>query len=230
MAGPDRGRFITLEGIDGAGKTTCTQFVIDHLQMQGLRVMHTREPGGTSVGNDIRSLLLGSRPRPLTAWSELLLIMAARVQLVREVIEPMLDEGIWVLSDRFFDSTLAYQGAGRGIDLDKIFSLYDLCLGDFTPDLTFLLDVDVETGVDRASKLGGKDRFESEGMAFFRRVRAGFLQQAGQEPGRIRLICAARPLPEVKSTITCLLDDFCQSSKSGTRMGPGLDSVPATPA
>ena len=211
MTAQRRGRFITLEGIEGAGKSTCIRFVRERLQALGLPVAVTREPGGTRVGDDIRSILLAEGEVPPVPFAELLLLMAARVQNVKTRVEPLLEAGTWVLSDRFFDSTLAYQGAGRGIDMGRIRSLYELCLGDFTPDLTLLLDVGVQSGLARALQSGARDRFEAEDEAFFQRARQGFLAQAQLAPARYRVIDASRPLAEVEAELARHLDVFCHS-------------------
>lgn len=205
-----QGRFITLEGIEGAGKSTCIPVVRDYLEKRGLQVTETREPGGTRLGNRVRELLLGTESEAVDPFAELLLFMAARVQHVREVIEPQLQEGIWVLSDRFFDSTLAYQGSGRGLDPQQIHALYELCMGSFKPDLTLLLDVDAATGRSRIKQRGGQDRFEAEETDdFFERVRGGFLTLAAKEQTRYRKVNATKPLAAVRAEITAFLDSFC---------------------
>lgn len=196
-----QGRFITLEGGEGVGKSTNLNFVRQLLEQRGIRVVMTREPGGTPLAEKIRNLLLAPDQETITPSAELLLVFAARAQHVRHVIVPALQRGDWVLSDRFTDATYAYQGGGRQMDVQAIAWLEHLVLGDLRPDLTLLLDAPVEIGMRRAKHRGDLDRFESEALAFFERVRQAYRQRAESEPARYRLIDAAQPLPDVQRCI-----------------------------
>ena len=196
-----RGKFISIEGGEGAGKSTNMAFVGELLSEAGLRVVMTREPGGTPLAEEIRTLLLARRDEPMSDITELLLIFAARAQHRAQLIEPALVRGDWVLSDRFTDATLAYQGAGRGIDMRFILALKSMLLKDFGPDLTLLLDVPVSRGMQRVGARGARDRFEIEDEAFFRRVRDGYLSLAHAEPARFRVIDADQPIANVQSSI-----------------------------
>ncbi len=190
------GRLVTLEGGEGAGKSSVMGALRAALEGRGLEVVQTREPGGTAPGEAIRKLLLDPA-LALCAHAELLLMFAARAQLVREVIEPARARGAWVLSDRFTDASFAYQGGGRGLDGACIAELERMVVG-FKPDLTFLLDVDVRQGHARlAGRDGGADRIEREDEEFFGRVRAGYLKRAAREPARFRVIDASQPQTDV---------------------------------
>jgi dTMP kinase len=195
-----RGRFITVEGIEGVGKSTNLGFVANELRRAGHPVVETREPGGTGLGERIRELLLSpdSRIAPLT---ELLLMFAARSAHIEEVIKPALESGKWVVCDRFTDASHAYQGGGRGLPAEPIDTLARIVQGDLRPDLTLLLDAPLAIAAERQSGRGPRDRFEQESAEFFRRVRQAYLQLAAREPGRIRLIDAGRPLAEVQTDI-----------------------------
>lgn len=194
------GRFITVEGIEGAGKSTNLGFVANELRRAGHVVIETREPGGTGLGERIREILLGSDFR-VTPLAELLLMFAARAAHVDEVIRPALDSGKWVVCDRFTDASHAYQGGGRGLSADTIRSLARIVQGELHPDLTLLLDVPLAISAGRQAGRVKQDRFEQESGEFFRRVRQAYLELAAREPGRIRLIDAARPLGEVQEDI-----------------------------
>lgn len=198
-----KGFFITFEGIDGSGKTTQLRLTEEYLIQKGRAVLVLREPGSTPVSEKIREILLDRRNR-LSAETELLLYEAARAALVRDVIAPALKNGLIVLCDRFYDSTTAYQGYGRGINLSLIDKLNRLAVGETHPDLTFLVDVDYSTSLRRRKK--DSDRLESESAAFFRRVRNGFLALAGKEKKRIVVLrgngSAAQTFTEVRN---CLL-------------------------
>ena len=196
-----RGRFITVEGGEGAGKSTNIAYVRELLESAGLRVVVTREPGGTLLAEDIRALLLGRREEPMGEATELLLMFAARAQHCSQLIEPSLARGDWVLCDRFTDATFAYQGAGRGMDEAHIRALCAMFLRGLAPDLTLLLDVAVERGMGRVRDRGARDRFETEQDPFFERVRQRYLRLAQDEPGRFRVIDAARPLAAVQQGI-----------------------------
>jgi dTMP kinase len=188
---PMPGLLITIEGGEGAGKSTVMSAIVDLLMATGREVVRTREPGGTPAGEAIRTLLLDAEHR-LEAETELLLMFAARAQLVRELIRPALARGAVVLSDRFTDASFAYQGGGRGIDMGRIAELERWAAG-IRPDLTFLLDVGVEQGLQRARSRGGEpDRIEREQSDFFERVRAVYLARAAAEPERFRVIDAGQ--------------------------------------
>ncbi|HEY5789111.1 MAG TPA: dTMP kinase [Gammaproteobacteria bacterium] len=206
MSSSARGRFITVEGGEGAGKSTNLAFVAERVAAAGHRVQVTREPGGTPLGEEIRGLLLGHRDGGMAGDSELLLMFAARAEHLAQVIRPALAAGTWVVCDRFTDATYAYQGGGRGVDLQRIARLEALVQGELRPDLTLLLDLDVADGLARAGRRGTADRFEAETAAFFARVRACYLERAAAEPQRFRVIDAGLPLAEVQARIAEALD------------------------
>jgi dTMP kinase len=205
------GRFITIEGVEGVGKSTNVGFIATTLAAAGHRVRLTREPGGTPLGERVRSLLLhgDARVEPL---AELLLMFAARAAHLNEVIEPALASGEWVVCDRFTDATYAYQGGGRGLPEGQIASLEALVQGSRRPDLTLLLDAPPEVTNPRLRDRPAADRFEQEAADFFRRVRAAYLARARNEPDRIRLIRTDRPLAEVQASIATALVPLLQSS------------------
>ncbi len=200
-----RGKFLTIEGTEGVGKSTNLAFVRDWLCARGLDVIVTREPGGTPMAEEVRSLLLSKRDEPVDETAELLLVFAARAQHLAQVIKPALARGTWVLSDRFTDATYAYQGGGRGLNKQVIEQLEQLVQGDLRPDLTLILDIDVESGLNRARQRGELDRFESETISFFERVRKAYQQRAESAPDRYRLINAGASLPEVQAEIDSVL-------------------------
>jgi len=208
-AAEHRGRFITVEGIEGVGKSTNVGFVASELRRAGQTVVETREPGGTSLGERVRELLLspGNRIAPLT---ELLLMFAARAAHLDEVIRPALDSGKWVVCDRFTDATRAYQGGGRGLPAGTIDALASLVHGDLQPDLTLLLDAPLDVSARRQAVRGQRDRFERESMEFFQRVRQAYLDLAAHETARIRLIDAGRSLGAVQSDIRLALRELVQ--------------------
>jgi dTMP kinase len=208
VTGVTRGRFITVEGGEGAGKSTCLEFIRGRLEAGGRRVVVTREPGGTELAEEVRALLLGHREDGMTPDAELLLVFAARADHVARVIRPALERGDWVLSDRFTDATYAYQGGGRGLAAERIAALEAFVQGDLRPDLTLLLDLPVADGLARAGRRGDFDRFESEAEQFFERVRQAYRDRAAAEPGRIRVIDAGRDLEAVRSQIATVLDEF----------------------
>ncbi|BAN69102.1 dTMP kinase [endosymbiont of unidentified scaly snail isolate Monju] len=212
----DRGAFITIEGIEGAGKTTCMGVVAERIAAAGIGLLQTREPGGTPLGEDLRALLLGHRHEGVSSDTELLLMFAARAEHLAARIRPALDAGDWVLCDRFTDATYAYQGAGRGIPEARIAALEEWVQGDLRPDLTLLMDLPVTLGLERAGKRSAPDRFEREAQAFFERVREGYLRIAREQPQRVRVVDAARPLAEVSAEIARLVDDFIQARRHGT--------------
>lgn len=184
------GKFITIEGIEGAGKSTAIDALCTYLGKQDLKVVRTREPGGTGIGEVIRKLLLSPDAPSMHEDTELLLMFAARAEHVNKIIRPALMEGQWVVCDRFTDASYAYQGAGRGIDKSRIAALQQWVLADLRPDLTLLLDIDVATGLSRARERGGRDRFEQEALSFFTTIRQEYLQLAHSEPERFRVINA----------------------------------------
>ena len=200
------GRFITVEGGEGVGKTTNLEHIRRRLAAAGHEVVLTREPGGTPVGEQIRSLLLDPANRGMSADCELLLMFAARAEHLHKVIRPALASGRWVLCDRFTDATYAYQGGGRGLDTARIRQLEDWVQQGFRPDLTLLLDVPVATGLARAAGRSAPDRFEQEERAFFERVRQAYLDRARAEPERFRIIDAAGTLEQVHRQIDRALD------------------------
>ena len=201
------GRFITLEGGEGAGKSTQIQFVKDYLLTRGNDVVVTREPGGTSEGQEIRNLLVSGDKDKWSPLSETLLILADRAAHLERVIRPALAEGKYVVCDRFFDSTKAYQGVAGGLGLDVIHNLQQPVLGTTLPDVTFLLDIDPEKGLRRAQERGGELRFESKTLAYHRTLRNAFLDFAAQEPDRIFVIDADRDVEAVSADILAVLDE-----------------------
>ena len=202
------GKFITVEGIEGVGKTTNIGYVQQALQSAGHAVVLTREPGGTPLGEAIRGLLLDPHHTGMDPVCELQLMFAARAEHLARVIRPALAEDQWVLCDRFTDATYAYQGGGRGIDTTIIARLEQLVQGDFRPDLTLLLDVPVEVGLARASGRSDPDRFEQEQVDFFERVRQVYLDMAAANPDRYRVIDAAQSLENVRQQLTAVLADL----------------------
>jgi len=210
-----RGRFITLEGSEGSGKSTNLAYIHQQLQQSGIDVVLTREPGGTPLGEQIRELLLDHRQQAMASDTELLLMFAARAQHLNELILPALEQGRWVLCDRFTDATYAYQGAGRGIREERIGVLEQWVQGELRPDLTFFLDLPVAQGLARAGERSAPDRFEREQIDFFERVRQGYLTQAEREPQRYRVVDASVPLEQVQSQINTLLNDYLQGQAVG---------------
>ena len=203
-----KGKFITLEGGEGVGKSTNLQFIQQYLHNCGADVCLTREPGGTPLAERIRGLLLDHGEESVTPEAELLLVFAARAQHLQHFILPRLHQGQWILCDRFTDATYAYQGGGRQMDTGYIAWLENTVQGDLRPDITLLLDAPIEIGLQRAQKRGELDRFESERQDFFQRVRNSYLQQAQANPQRYRIIDASRPLLEVQAQITEILDNL----------------------
>ncbi|MDR9436970.1 MAG: dTMP kinase [Thiohalophilus sp.] len=199
------GYFITVEGGEGVGKSSNLGFIEAWLREAGKDVLMTREPGGTALGEKIRALLLDASHNSMTVDAELLLMFAARAQHLEEVIKPALAEGRWVVCDRFTDATYAYQGGGRGVDLQRIAQLEQWVQGNLRPDLTLLLDMPVQQGLQRAGQRSTPDRFEREQQHFFERVRETYLIRARQEPNRFRVIDAAPELEQVQQQITAVL-------------------------
>ena len=208
MTAAGAGRFITLEGIEGAGKSTAAAFLGARLRAAGIEVLMTREPGGTPLAERIRALVLERGSEAVSPLTETLLMFAARALHVANVIRPALARGVWVICDRFTDATRAYQGSGRGVDAALIATLAAAVHGDLAPDLTLLLDLPVAAGLARARARSGaaSDRFEAETLGFFERVRAGYLEIARAEGGRVRLIDAAAPLPAVEAELAAALE------------------------
>lgn len=199
------GCFITLEGPEGAGKSTNREYIAEALRSHGVDVVLTREPGGTPLAERIRELLLTPSDECMSSDAELLLMFAARAQHLDQVIRPALAQGSVVLCDRFTDATYAYQGGGRGLDVKRIEQLEHFVQGDLRPDLTLIFDLPVSVGLSRAAARGRLDRFEQEGLPFFEAVRSAYLQRASQAPARYRVIDAAQPLPAVQRDLQALL-------------------------
>ena len=207
------GLFITFEGIEGCGKTTQVRLAAGYLQQKGTPLVVTQEPGGTPLSNKIRQILLNRGGYPIGANAEVLLFAAARAQHVEDIILPALRENKVVLCDRYSDATIAYQGYGRGIDTDAVRRVIDFASRSLIPDLTFLFDVPVELGLKRAlrriSKKRGpapEDRFEQEAVEFHQRIRKGYLELAGQEPGRFRVLDGSREIEEIHRDVCALID------------------------
>ncbi|MBI2311357.1 MAG: dTMP kinase [Betaproteobacteria bacterium] len=205
----NKGKFITLEGIDGAGKSTHMGWLKSLLEGWGYGVALTREPGGTPLGERLRDLLL-HRDRRLNPETEALLMFAARREHLDKVIYPALDRGEWVICDRFTDASFAYQGGGSGVSIEKLRILERWVQQDFQPDLTFYIDVTVETARDRLGGVRHADRFEQEHDGFFQRVRGAYLARAAQWPGRIRVIDGNRPIPDIQKELELNLSIVCK--------------------
>ena len=203
-----RGALVSLEGGEGAGKSSALACLRERIEARGLCVRATREPGGTPLGEALRSILLDTTHEGLCAESELLLMFAARAQLVRDVIEPALVAGEWVLSDRFTDASFAYQGGGRGQPVARIADLERWAAHGLVPDLTLLLDVPVAQGLARARGRGETDRFEREHAEFFERVRAAYRGRAVADPERFRIIDASRGIDVVRGDVIRVVDAF----------------------
>lgn len=209
MPQPDsRGFFITLEGIEGTGKSTYAGFLAVSLKARGYDVTLTREPGGTPAGEAIRDILLHARNMAISDLTELLLIFAARAQHLEAVVRPALAAGRTVICDRFTDATYAYQGGGRGIEYARIATLERLVQNGLRPDLTLLLDAPVATGLARAQSRSRQDRIETEEQSFFERVRMAYLNIAAAEPGRVRVVNADRPIEAIRSELESLVTGF----------------------
>ncbi len=200
------GRFITVEGTEGAGKSSCIAHVEQWAASRSIPLICTREPGGTPLAEQIREVLLETRDEEVDGLAELLLVFAARAQHLNTWIKPNLETGKWVLSDRFTDATYAYQGSGRGLDVDQIATLEQLVQGGFQPQLTLLLDLPVEVGLERARQRSEPDRFELEQQEFFEQVRAGYRSRAAAQPDRIKIIDASRSPKQVTEQIIETLD------------------------
>ena len=207
------GLFITLEGPEGAGKSTNREYLAERLREQGIDVLLTREPGGTPLAERIRELLLDPSDEPMAADTELLLVFAARAQHLQQVIRPALARGSVVLCDRFTDATYAYQGGGRGLSIERIAQLELFVQGELRPDLTLIFDLPVEVGLARAAARGRLDRFEQEGRGFFEAVRQAYLQRAAQAPQRYRVLDAGQALAQVQADIDALLPSLLEACR-----------------
>ncbi len=208
-----RGLFITLEGPEGAGKTTNRAYLAEQLQAQGFVVVLTREPGGTALAEQIREILLAPHDETMSVDTELLLMFAARAQHLAQVILPALAEGKIVICDRFTDATYAYQGGGRGLDCSRIALLEQFVQGDLRPDMTLLFDLPVEDGMARAVARGKLDRFEQEQQKFFENVRQAYLQRAQDDPERFRLVNAQQALPDVQKSLDKYLPEIMERAR-----------------
>lgn len=203
-----RGKFITLEGIDGAGKSTHLGWLVDHLRAGGKSVVQTREPGGTPLGEKLRTLLLSE---PMHLETEALLMFAARREHIAQVIEPALARGDWVVCDRFTDASFAYQGGGRGLDRTRLEILESWVQGGLAPDLTLLFDVPIDVALGRIGGMGRElDRFEQEKADFFERVRAAYLSRSARDIRRIRVIEANRPIDSIKNELEEIVASVCR--------------------
>ena len=208
-----RGKFITVEGVEGVGKSTNMDFIADRVRAAGFKVLRSREPGGTPMAERIRDMLLQHGDEPLPDLAELLLFFASRTLNIENAIRPALESGTWVLCDRFTDASRAYQGAGRGLNMDRINTLAEWAHGDLNPDLTVLLDAPAEVGMQRAEKRGDTDRLESEQMSFYKRVREQYLALAEGEPDRFAVIDASQSLAMVQNQIGEVIDVMTGTSK-----------------
>lgn len=199
------GKFITLEGVDGAGKSTHIPAIAEMLRARGKHVLLTREPGGTPLGEKLRELLLHENMHPET---ESLLMFAARREHIEQVIRPALARGVYVLSDRFTDASFAYQCGGRGVSADKVGQLEQWVQGDFQPDLTLLFDLPVAVSTQRLADARNPDRFEKEGMDFFGRIRNAYLARAAQFPQRFRIIDSGKAIPDIQAELGAILAEI----------------------
>jgi len=202
----NKGQFLSLEGVEGVGKTTNLNFIAEYLEQAGKTVVTSREPGGTRIAESIRGLLLDHNDESLSNEAELLLMFAARAQHLQHVIKPALDAGHWVVSDRFTDATYAYQGGGRNFKMSDIAWIERFVQKGLTPNKTILLDLDVELGLKRAASRSAPDRFESEQKVFFENVRAVYLQRAKAEPNRFCVVDASESVVKVQQSIAKHLD------------------------
>jgi dTMP kinase len=202
----ERGKLITLEGVEGVGKSTHLEFVDHYLRDRGIRVQVTREPGGTPAADEIRKILLANRTEKFQPMAELLLMFAARAMHVDNVIRPALLAGTWVVCDRFTDASYAYQGGGRGIAARYIASLERMVLKGLRPDLTILLDANIDIGLERVKSRGELDRFEHERGDFFKRVRRVYLQRARRDQRRIKIVNAGAAIADVQADISAILE------------------------
>ncbi len=201
-----KGKFITIDGVEGAGKSTQIDFICQYLSEKGVNVVLTREPGGTELGEKIRDLLLSTQTKSMHSDTELMLMFAARNEHIHAKIQPALERGDWVLSDRFTDASYAYQGGGRGLDIARIEQLESWTLKKFAPDMTLLLDISVEQGMSRVESRGKKDRIELEKMDFFERVRQAYIARSEKYPDRIKLIDSSKDKEHTSKQIQEILE------------------------
>jgi len=206
------GKFITVEGVEGAGKSTAIAFIKQSIIDRNKELLVSREPGGTDIGEQIRALLLDPQNQALLPDTELLLMFAARAQHIKQLIVPALNEGKWVLCDRFTDATYAYQGAGRGLEYAKIALLETFVQNDLRPDLTILLDISPELGLQRVLQRGSLDRFETEKIQFFERVRQCYLERLESFPNQYRIIDASQSKIDVQKQIENVLHHFIEKN------------------
>ena len=209
-----KGLFITVEGVEGVGKSTNIEFIAERITAAGFDVLRSREPGGTPMAERIRGMLLEHGDEPLPDLAELFLFFASRTLNIENVIRPAIDAGTWVLCDRFTDASRAYQGAGRGQGIDRVNTLAEWVHGDLNPDLTILLDAPAEVGMRRAKKRGATDRLESEQMSFYTRVREQYLELARGEPERFAVIDASQSLADVQDQIALVIDTLLDNSNN----------------
>jgi dTMP kinase len=210
-----KGIFISFEGIEGTGKTIQSKLLCEYLSKKGYEVILTEEPGGTHIGLKIRDLLLSLETKGMMPLTELLLYNASRAQHIKEVILPALNRGAAVITDRFSDSTIVYQGHGRRIDLKLIHFIESIVTEGLRPDITLLLDLDVETGLKRNRGINKSDRLELEDIEFHKRAREGYLEIAGKQPERIKLIDASESIDEIHNRIVRIVEDFIKNISSG---------------
>lgn len=210
MSDHPKGKFITIEGIEGVGKTTNITAALNYLRSRGLEVVLTREPGGTPLAEEVRKLLLMVRDETVSEKTELLMMFAARAQHIETLIKPNLEAGRWVLSDRFTDATFAYQGGGRGLPWSMISQLESMVQDELQPDLTLILDVEPEVGLARAKGRGELDRIEREEIGFFHRVRNAYLQRVEENPHRYKVIDAGQELQLVTAAVVKAVSELQQ--------------------
>lgn len=201
-----KGKFISIEGSEGAGKSTNLRFIQDYLASKNIEFISTREPGGTPISEKIRDLLLDKSNNCLCDDAELLLMFAARSQHLNELIVPALESGKWVISDRFTDASYAYQGGGRGLSWDKIAQLEQWVQGDIRPDATLLLDIPVDIGMERVRERGETDRFEQEQLSFFNRIRGAYLKLAKENPQRFHIIDTQPAIEDVQKQLIAVMN------------------------
>ncbi len=211
---PSSGRFLTLEGIEGAGKSSQMAMIRTTLEALGYRVVLTREPGGAPIAERVRQVLLDPDNQGMAADAELLLVFAARAEHLAKTIRPALARGDWVVCDRFTDATYAYQGGGRGLDPARVGLLETFVQGELRPDLTLLFDLPVDLGLARAGRRSAPDRFEGETRRFFDGARANYLARAQAEPGRMRLIDASAPLEAVSQAVAAVIHAFARQQRT----------------
>lgn len=206
-----RGQFISLEGLEGVGKTTNRGVIESHLQSAGIDYIATREPGGTASGEKLRELVLDAGGR-MQDETELMIMVASRIELVATLIEPALQSGQWVLCDRYMDASIAYQGAGRQLGVERVVKLHELMGVSLQPDITILLDMPVEQGLSRMAARGEPDRIERESLSFFQRARDAYLDRAQADPARVRIIDASGTPEEVANDVSVVIQQFIQNS------------------